>query len=246
MPDPTRRSFLLGVAAGAAALPHSASQAERRADSGRRRVPSAPAAPRRRVLLGAGAGSLLVSGGAGSDERGQPVPVAPRSGGEGGGADSRHRPGLLVQQPGQVRCAAGGVACPSRGAAGRRPRRGRAGAQHERGQQHCRRGHSPLAGRRGRPLGPEPPDEQRGVGRAGCALRLLGQARVRSGAAVRPGRAGRPVPGRAVGPHPECCRSPTCPTSAESACRCASWRRRPGPGASTSTWTAHKRGAPWT
>ena len=45
MPDPTRRSFLLGIAAGAAALPHSASQAGRRADSGRRRVPSARSAP---------------------------------------------------------------------------------------------------------------------------------------------------------------------------------------------------------
>ena len=48
MPDPTRRSFLAEMAAGVAVLPTAVSEAARRADSGRRRLPplrSAPAAP---------------------------------------------------------------------------------------------------------------------------------------------------------------------------------------------------------
>ena len=37
-----------------------------------------------------------------SDERGQPLPLAPVGGGARGGADPRHRPRLFLQQPGQV------------------------------------------------------------------------------------------------------------------------------------------------
>ena len=107
-------------------------------------------------------------------------PSPPRRRGPGRGADPGYRPGLLVQQPGQVPNAAGRIAEAGRGAARGQRRRDRSGPQHKRSQQYRQQRPEAWARRRSRPVGPEPPDQQCRLGRAVRPVRPLLDTRVRA------------------------------------------------------------------
>ena len=161
----SRRSFLKELGIGAALFPMVL-------ESGQRELAHIPRKPcERGVLLATGSRAVFVSGRQSPDERGQPLPVISSRCGPGRGAHSRRRPGLLLQQSREVRRVERALPPESRASARRESGRDRAGAQHQRGKQHRQQRNLSRRGRRDRPLGPEPPHEQRGVGRAGRPLR---------------------------------------------------------------------------
>ena len=82
-------------------------------------------------------------------------------------AHRRHRSGLLLQQPGEVRRPPRELASEGRGTARRQSGGDRTRPEHERGQQHHQQRPRPRLRRRDRALGAEPSDQQRRLGREG-------------------------------------------------------------------------------